>query len=104
MVTHADVLSVDCTNTLCRPSRRPRWRTTESTTRRRRLQSTTRNTTTERATCSARAARWRLLTARVWCWRSWKRSSEEDADEGDQVGGGPPSGTSTAPALARLLW
>ncbi|KAG2799840.1 hypothetical protein PC111_g20245 [Phytophthora cactorum] len=28
----------------------------------------------------------------------------EDADEGDQVGGGPPSGTSTAPALARLLW
>ncbi|KAG3078842.1 hypothetical protein PI125_g20874 [Phytophthora idaei] len=26
--------------------------------------------------CSARAARWRLLTARVWCWRSWKRSSE----------------------------
>ncbi|KAG3051821.1 hypothetical protein PI125_g26242, partial [Phytophthora idaei] len=28
----------------------------------------------------------------------------EVADEGDQVGGGPPSGTSTAPALTWLLW
>ncbi|KAG4064766.1 hypothetical protein PC123_g510 [Phytophthora cactorum] len=28
----------------------------------------------------------------------------EDADEGDQVGGGPPSGTLMAPALARFLW